>query len=135
MDNATPSANSLAAVALLRLAALTGEARYRERAEQILRLTGSLATQHPTAFGHLLAAVDLAANGIDEVVVAGERPDLVEVVHSRFLPGAVLAWGERYPSPLWEGRDDGWAYVCRSYACQLPADDPAALAAQLHTGL
>jgi uncharacterized protein len=135
MDNATPSANSLAAVALLRLAALTGEARYRERAEQILRLTGSLAIQHPTAFGHLLAAVDLAANGIDEVVVAGERPDLVEVVHSRFLPGGVLAWGERYPSPLWEGRDDGWAYVCRSYACQLPADDPAALAAQLYTGL
>jgi uncharacterized protein YyaL (SSP411 family) len=135
MDNATPSANSLAAVALLRLAALTDEERYRERAEQILRLTGSLATQHPTAFGHLLAAVDLAVHGIDEVVVAGERPDLVEVVHSRFLPGAVLAWGERYPSPLWEGRDDGLAYVCRSYACQLPADDPAALAAQLHTGL
>ena len=135
MDNATPSANSLAAVALLRLAALTGEDRYRERAEGILRLTGSLATQHPTAFGHLLAAVDLAAHGIDEVVVAGERPDLVEVVHGRYLPGAVLAWGERYPSPLWAGRDDGRAYVCRSYACRLPAEDPAALAAQLHTGL
>ena len=135
MDNATPSANSLAAVALLRLAALTGEDRYRERAEGILRLTGSLATQHPTAFGHLLAAVDLAAHEIDEVVVAGERPDLVEVVHGRYLPGAVLAWGERYPSPLWAGRDDGRAYVCRSYACRLPAEDPAALAAQLHTGL
>ena len=134
MDNATPSANSLAAVALLRLAALTGEDRYRERAEGILRLTGSLATQHPTAFGHLLAAVDLAARGIDEVVVAGERPDLVDVLHGRYLPGAVLAWGERYPSPLWEGRDDGRAYVCRNYACRLPAEDPAALAAQLHTG-
>jgi uncharacterized protein len=135
MDNATPSANSLAAVALLRLAALTGEERYGDRAEQILRLAGSLATQHPTAFGHLLAAVDLAVNGIDQVVVAGDRPDLVEVVQSRFLPGAVLAWGERYASPLWEGRDDGRAYVCRNYACRLPADDPEALAAQLHTGL
>jgi uncharacterized protein len=135
MDNATPSANSLAAVALLRLAALTGEERYRDRADRILRLTGSLATQHPTAFGHLLAAVDLAVNGIDEVVVAGDRPDLVDVVHRRFLPGAVLAWGERYPSPLWEGRDDGRAYVCHSYACQLPAADPEALAAQLQTGL
>jgi uncharacterized protein YyaL (SSP411 family) len=135
MDNATPSANSLAAVALLRLAALTGEERYREGAEQILRLAGSLATQHPTAFGHLLAAVDLAVNGIDEVVVAGDRPDLVAVVRSRFLPGAVLAWGERYPSPLWEGRDDGRAYVCRNYACRLPAEDPDALVAQLHTGL
>ncbi len=135
MDNATPSANSLAAVALLRLAALTGEGRYREHAEQILRLTGSLAAQHPTAFGHLLAAVDLAVHGIDEVVVAGERPDLVEVVHGRFLPGAVLAWGERYKSPLWEARDDGRAYVCRNYACRLPAEDPAALAAQLQTAL
>jgi uncharacterized protein YyaL (SSP411 family) len=131
MDNATPSANSLAAVGLLRLAALTGEERYRDRAEQVLRLTGSLATEHPTAFGHLLAALDLAAHGIDEVVVAGDRPDLVEVAQRRFLPGAVLAWGERYRSPLWEDRDDGRAYVCRSYACQLPAEDPATLAAQL----
>jgi len=135
MDNATPSANSLAAVALLRLSALTGEERYRDRAEQILRLTGSLAAQHPTAFGHLLAAVDLAAQGIDEVAVAGDRRDLVEVVQRRFLPGAVLAWGERYPSPLWEGRDDGRAYVCRNYACQLPAEDPDALVAQLQTSL
>jgi uncharacterized protein len=135
MDNATPSANSLAAVALLRLAALTGEERYRDRADRILRLAGPLAIQHPTAFGHLLAAVDLDVNGIDEVVVAGDRPDLVEVVHRRFLPGAVLAWGERYSSPLWEGRDDGRAYVCRNYACRLPAEDPEALAAQLHTGL
>jgi uncharacterized protein len=135
MDNATPSANSLAAVALLRLAALTGEERYRDRAERILRLAGPLATQHPTAFGHLLAAVDLAVNGIDEVVVAGDRPDLVEVVQSRFLPGAVLAWGERYPSPLWEGRDDGRAYVCRNYACRLPAEDPEALTAQLDADL
>jgi uncharacterized protein len=134
MDNATPSANSLAAVALLRLAALTGEERYRDRADRILRLAGRLATQHPTAFGHLLAAVDLAADGIDEVVVAGDRPDLVEVVHSQFLPGAVLAWGERYASPLWEGRDDGRAYVCRNYACRLPAEDPETLSAQLHAG-
>src|SRR5690606_20926989 len=38
LDNATPSANSLAAVALQRLAALTGIERYYERAEDILRL-------------------------------------------------------------------------------------------------
>jgi uncharacterized protein YyaL (SSP411 family) len=133
MDNATPSANSLAAVALLRLAALTGEDGYRDRADGILRLTYGLATEHPTAFGHLLAAVDLVAHGIDEVVVAGDRPDLVAAVHRRFLPGAVLAWGERFPSPLWEGRADGHAYVCRNYGCQLPADDEDTLVAQLAT--
>jgi uncharacterized protein YyaL (SSP411 family) len=131
MDNASPGANSLAAVGLLRLAALTGEPRYRSRAEDILRLAGPLAAQHPLAFGHLLAAVDLAASGITEVVVAGDRSDLVRAVHRRFLPNAVLAWAERYPSPLWEGREDGRAYVCRNYACQLPATDEPTLLAQL----
>ena len=131
MDNATPSANSLAAVALVRLAALTGEGRYRHRADQILRLAGPVATRHPLAFGHLLAAVDLAVRGVDEVVVAGDRPDLVGLVQRAYLPGAVLAWGERYDSPLWAGRDDGRAYVCRGYACGLPAADAATLAGQL----
>jgi uncharacterized protein len=131
MDNATPSANSLAAVALVRLAALTGEGRYRHHADQILRLAGPVATRHPLAFGHLLAAVDLAVHGVEEVVVAGDRPDLVGLVQRAYLPGAVLAWGERYDSPLWAGRDDGRAYVCRGYACGLPAADAATLAGQL----
>ncbi len=131
MDNATPSANSLAAVALVRLAALTGEARYRHHADQILRLAGPVAARHPLAFGHLLAAVDLAVHGGDEVVVARDRSDLVGLVQRANLPGAVLAWGERYDSPLWAGRDDGRAYVCRGYTCQLPAADAATLADQL----
>ena len=29
------------------------------------------------------------------------------------------------------GRQQGLAYVCRDFACQLPVDDPEALAAQL----
>jgi uncharacterized protein YyaL (SSP411 family) len=131
MDNATPGANGLAAVGLLRLAALTGDEGYRERGFDIVRLLGPMAVQHPTAFGHVLAAVDLAVRGTTEVVIAGDRPDLLEVVRSRFLPNAVLAWGERTDGPLWEGRDDGKAYVCRSYACRLPADTPDELAQQL----
>ena len=131
MDNATPGANGLAAVGLLRLAALTGDEGYRERGFDIVRLLGPMAVQHPTAFGHVLAAVDLAVRGTTEIVVAGDRPDLVDVVRSTFLPNAVLAWGERTDGPLWEGRDDGKAYVCRSYTCQLPAEDPETLAAQL----
>ncbi|HEX6417493.1 MAG TPA: thioredoxin domain-containing protein [Acidimicrobiales bacterium] len=130
-DDATPGANSLAAVGLLRLAALTGDDRYRNHVDQILRLAGPLASRHPTAFGHLLVAVDLAANGVDEIVVTGDRRDLVEVAQRMFLPRAVLAWGEPYESPLWTGRDDGAAYVCRDYACRLPATDPVTLTRQL----
>ena len=135
MDNATPGANGLAAIGLLRLATLTGDDRYRERGEAIVRLLGAMAVDHPTAFGHVLAAVDLAARGTTEVVVAGDRPDLVATVHRRFLPNAVLAWGERYDSPLWERREDGRAYVCQGYACQLPATDAEALERQLARGV
>ena len=56
MDNATPSAQSLAACGLLRLAALTGESRYLDRAHEIIALVGPAAPQHPTAFGRALEA-------------------------------------------------------------------------------
>ncbi len=92
---------------------------------------GELLTKHPTAFAHTALAADLLVGGLTEVVVGGDRPDLLEVVRSRWRPGAVLAWGEPTSSPLWQGRDSGRAYVCRHYVCQVPADDAGTLASQL----
>ena len=131
LDGATPSANSMAAVALLRLAARTGDDRYHARAVDILRLLGRAAAEHPTAFGHALAAIDLLDAGATEIVVAGDRPDLVAVVQRAYLPNAVLAWGEPDASPLWEGRDRPAAYVCRNFACLTPATDVASMCSQL----
>jgi uncharacterized protein len=131
MDNATPSANSVAAVALLRLGALTGEMRYTNHAEQILRLLGRVMPQAPSAFSNALAAVDMFRTGLMEIAVVGDRPDLVRALQTRWLPNAVLAWGTPYESPLWEQRSDGLAYVCRNYACQAPTDSVEALLSQL----
>jgi uncharacterized protein YyaL (SSP411 family) len=130
-DNATPSGNSAGALALARLAMLTGEARYAEAADRMARLVGDAAGSHPTAFAHLLAALDVMAGPAAEVAVVGDRHDLVAAVQRRFLPRAVLAWGEPFPSPLWEGRTEGRAYVCEGFACQAPADSVEALEAQL----
>ena len=135
LDNATPSANSMTAVGLLRLGALVGNDRYTKRAEEVLRLLGPVAARHPTALAHLLAAVDLAASGITEVVVTGDRPDLVAVVRETWRPTVVVAWGDRFESPLWQGRpDDGRAYVCRNYVCEAPVDSADALRAALGAG-
>ncbi|HEX2191757.1 MAG TPA: thioredoxin domain-containing protein [Acidimicrobiales bacterium] len=131
LDNATPSANGAAAVALQRLGALVGDDRYRERAEAIVNLVADPLRRHPAAFCHLLGAVELAATPMVEVAVMGDRRDLVAAVQQRWLPNAVLAWGEPYPSPLFEGRRDGLAYVCRNYACQAPVDRVDELVAQL----
>jgi uncharacterized protein len=130
-DSATPSANSTAAVALLRLAALTGDDRYADHAERILRLLGPLVPRAPSGFANLVTAIALHTRGITEVAVAGERGDLVDVVRERWRPRVVLAWGERYDSPLWHDRRDGLAYVCEHYACKAPASSPDELRAQL----
>lgn len=137
MDDATPSANSTAALAFLRLGALTGERRYINHADQILHLLAALIPKAPTAFAQALAAVDLRRTGTVEVVIVGDRPDLVRVVQSAWRPQTVLAWGEPYDSSLWEGRvagpAGGQAYVCVDHACQLPTDDVDRLRSQLDT--
>jgi hypothetical protein len=130
-DNAIPSANSVAALALLRLAALTGDATYQERGEQTLRLITRVAAENALFFAHALAAADLYVSGATEIAVVGERPDLVDAIRRRYLPNAVLAWGEPYDSPLWHQRDDGRAYVCRNFTCQQPATTPEQLEEQL----
>jgi uncharacterized protein YyaL (SSP411 family) len=131
LDNATPSANSTAAMALYRLAALTGETRYSNHADRILQLLARVVPQAPTAFGHLLAALAMRLHGLGEVAIVGDRPDLVTEVQRRFLPCGVLAWGEPYDSPLWHNRSEGLAYVCRDYACLAPASTVEELADRL----
>jgi uncharacterized protein YyaL (SSP411 family) len=134
-DGATPSGNSVAAVSLLRLAALSGLDRFREAALAILALVEPLMARQPLGFTNFLAGVDLVVNGTTEIAVTGERRDLVATVHGRYLPNAVLAWGEPYDSPLWDGRTDagsaGKAFVCRDYSCLVPVEDVDALVQQL----
>ncbi|HEY7946506.1 MAG TPA: thioredoxin domain-containing protein [Acidimicrobiales bacterium] len=135
LDGATPSASAVAAGALLRLGAITGDDALAGEGEALLRALLPIARTHPLAAARAISTCGLAGGGITEVVVAGPRPDLVEVVRRRYEPTAVMAWGERTTSPLWAGRTDGLAYVCRRYACREPSSDPATLVTQLDTEL
>ena len=86
-DHPIPAGNSSAAYGLLRLAALTGEHRYEERAVSALRLLHELAPQHPQAFGHLLQALDFHLSPVREVALVGDDLDPLErVVRSRSAP-------------------------------------------------
>ncbi len=134
-DGAIPSANSVAAAALLRLAALTGEARYRDHAVAVIEAMAPALGSNPMAFAGMVAAADLARRGLTEVVVTGDRPDLLAAIRARYLPGVVVAWGEQFDSPIWEGRTgpstSGLAFVCHDYACRAPASNAEDLAVQL----
>jgi uncharacterized protein len=149
-DHPIPSGNSAAALGLLRLAALTGEARYTQQAEAVFSLFSKPAVQHPEAFAHLLRALDFLLSPTREVALVG-RPEesgeiaeevagLAAVVRSELRPHLVLAGGPEGSDvpPLLEGRAtvDGHpaAYVCENFTCRLPVTDPVKLREQLSIG-
>ena len=133
LDNATPSANSTAANALLRLGAITGAERFTLKAHQILRLFTRIAAGAPSAFGNLLLAVHLLHKGITEIAITGDKPELVAHVKKQWLPNAVLSFGEPIDSPLWQNRPSGFAFVCQNYVCSAPAKSIAELDQALAT--
>ena len=131
-DGATPGASSLGAVALTRLAALTGDDRLRRCAEALVDLAHQVAATSPLAAAIAVDALALLHAGPIEVVIPGrDRPDLVAAVQTRWRPDVVLSWGDTVQSPLWEGRDSGKAYVCRRYACETPSTTVEELLAAL----
>jgi hypothetical protein len=135
IDNATASANSVAAFALQRLAALTGVDRYAEHADGIFKLLARICANAPTAFPHLLCALHLRHVGVTEIAITGRRGDFVQFLQSQWLPTVVLAWGEALDSPLFAHRKNDLAYVCRRYACQSPASTREELVAALRQAL
>ena len=140
-DNATPSGNSLAALSLLRLAAMTGEADLRDRADCILDLYSGVLGQAPTACGLTLCAVDFAASAPVEAALVGPDPGraaLLRAVHTPYVPNKVVVGprgGDGADLPLLTGKeadgDTALAYVCRDSVCAAPVRDAAAVTALL----
>jgi uncharacterized protein YyaL (SSP411 family) len=138
-DQPIPSGSSSAALGLLRLAALTGEAAYEDAALGAIRLAVEIAPRFPAGFGHLLCAIDFAtAPGGELALVGDDLAAMLEVVRERRRPRLVLAGApatEGSAVPLLEGRDArggrATAYLCERFACQAPVDDPDALRALL----
>jgi uncharacterized protein YyaL (SSP411 family) len=130
LDGALPATNSIAMHALLRANALDDDPAVSRTIDRTVLGARALLTRHPAALADMVAALTMR-NGRQEIVVTGERPDLVAEVRRRWLPDAVLAWGETDDSALFAGRQSGSAFVCRGFACQAPAADVPTLAAQL----
>lgn len=142
-DNAVPSGGAMATTVLLRLAAFTGESRYRDAAERALAPIVGIAAQHPTGFAQWLTAYALASDPIDEIAIIGDPAEddtraLLDVARSGFRPNQVVAVSPDPGAsvvPLLHDRErlDGaaTAYLCRGFACQRPTTDPAELAGQL----
>ncbi len=148
-DEAVPSGNGVAAHLLLRLAALLGEPEYDRRGRATIELVAPALPQYPTAFGKTLNALDFVLAEPQEVAIVGSRDGgdtqaMLRALDARYLPNTTVAWcepGDRDAQeliPLLQERPqrDGLAtaYVCRSFACQMPTTDVEQMLAQIEQG-
>jgi hypothetical protein len=131
-DHPTPSGNSMLAFVLLKLARLYGDDELERRAVGVFRLILPMLTRAPSAFGHVLCALDLHFSPPRELAIVGppEAP-IARVALAGFDPNAVVAFGPADDVPLLENKGlvDGkpTVYVCERFACHAPVTDPAAL--------
>jgi uncharacterized protein len=136
-DNATPSGNSVAVHALLRLWRLTGDSRWSEYAISVLELMAGSMLQQPSAFPNLLCALDLFLGNPREIAIIGnpgeeQTRSLLHEVFQIYLPNKVVACGTDSGVFLLEARPQingaATAYVCENFTCKTPVTSPEELA-------
>jgi uncharacterized protein YyaL (SSP411 family) len=148
-DNATPAGSSVAIFNLLKLAILTGNAEYRNKAEANLLCMKTALERYPGGFGYLLEAADFSVGPVREIALIGARSDsatsqLAEAVYRRYLPNKVVVVADPNDAvltaklPLLHGKGlvagEPAAYVCQNYSCKTPATSSSDLEKLLREG-
>ena len=131
-DNATPSGNGVAAWALGRLAALTGEPRYARAAERTLALFYPPMREYPAGYAAMAIALAEQLVAPKLLVLRGREPDLgrwhAELAREPLPDALILALPDGLaglPTPLDKPKRpepvNGW--LCRGVTCLAPISD------------
>jgi uncharacterized protein YyaL (SSP411 family) len=143
-DGAIPSGNSIAALNYLRLAGLTGNTVFEEKALGIIRACSAELYERPVAYTQMMVAVNFALGPTTEVVIVGEpeaadTAALLKPLRALFAPNVVVLLrpsGEQGSeliklAPFTKTMEtvDGkaTAYVCRNRSCLRPVTDAGEL--------
>ena len=130
-DGAEPSGNSVATLALLKLAAITGRADFKMPADATLQLFATRMEKFPQAVPYMVQALDFSLEEPRRVVIAGEvtsseGQQLLRAAHAIYQPnkivlgntGAVEEFARTLPA-----KDGAVVYLCTGKACQPPTHD------------
>lgn len=120
VDNATPAANGIAIANLVRLALLTEDLKYLDRAEQALQVFSSLMTESPQACPSLFSALDWYRNH----TLVRTTPEQIELLSRQYLPTAVFKAETSLPQGT-------VGLVCQGLTCSEPAESATQLQAQV----
>ncbi|MFB3776566.1 MAG: thioredoxin domain-containing protein [Bryobacteraceae bacterium] len=128
-DGAEPSANSVAAMNLLRLGEMKERQDFRRQAEKALESAAARLQQAPASMPEMLVALGFHLATPKQIVISGEAEAedtraLLRAVRRRFIPNRVLLAGE---GDRWPRMGKATAYVCENYVCQSPVTTVAEL--------
>ncbi|UNC92268.1 thioredoxin domain-containing protein [Candidatus Contubernalis alkaliaceticus] len=149
-DGAIPSANSVTALNLIRLARLTGDTSLEKKSVQIGNAFAGEISQHPAASTQFLSAIDFTLGPAVEIVIVGEKQDpisreMLDRLYSSFVPNKVIIFkdiknteeekliNELAPYTREQKSLEGktTAYVCRNFSCLSPIHSPEQLFSQV----
>ena len=138
-DNATPSGNGVAALALQRLSCLTGEPRYAQAAERALAFFYPAMSSQPGAHASLLMALEENLAPTRTVILRGAQPELERwrrALGARYLPATMVVAIAPGVSPVPPAlakpvTDRVQAWVCEGATCRAPVPDLEVLLAEL----
>jgi uncharacterized protein YyaL (SSP411 family) len=127
-DNATPSGNGVAAVALIALGHLAAEPRYVEAGERAVRAFAPMLAESPRGCATLVAALEDALSPPSSVLLAGDAPTCLEwqrALERMLRPGVRIfdVAGRDVPETLAKGAppaSGAAAWVCRGTQCLPP---------------
>ena len=139
-DEALPSANAIAAQALLKLGRLTGEETYIRKTEETFKSFSGMMERSPVGFTGLLSAMSAFNLPPVEVVFAGPRDhssfdEMWKTLHTDYRPNKVTLWNEKESTgdllPLAEGKTaekgEPTVYLCQKNTCHAPVQTGKAL--------
>jgi hypothetical protein len=130
-DGAEPSGNSVATLALLKLAAITGRDDFRQPAEATLQLAAQRLQHQPAALAYMLQALDFWLDEPRRVVIAGDADsapfhELLQAAHSVYQPNKIVLGTTGAVEPFAQtlkAKTGAAAFVCSGNTCQPPTDD------------
>ncbi|MGZ4963676.1 MAG: thioredoxin domain-containing protein [Limisphaerales bacterium] len=133
-DGAEPSGNSVASLALLKLAAITDNKHFKDAAEKTLHHFSARLHEFPQAVPHMLLALDFLLHEPKRAVLVGEDDQMLHAIHSVFQPNKVVLSNaglvEEFAKTL-PTKDAPIVFLCTGTACQPPTKDPKQVAQML----
>jgi len=143
-DNATPSGNSMACEALIKLAAFTDKNKYRDLAQQSLSQITDFALRYPLGVANWLSAAENVLGNMKQVAVVAKSRDesfneMLRAIRKTYRPNIIVAASiqpDEADPALLEHRtpldNKPTAFVCENFVCKLPTSEIQTLLEQLN---